>query len=148
MGAHYATDHQRLGLLALEAIGLVVALGYLAGADPHDSAVAMPRCPVKWATGWDCPSCGGLRMVHDLLHGEFGKALDDNILMVVISPLLLYLLYQQARAMRTGEPYEVPKPMARGLLALACAWGIVRNRPGWPWKPAPSGSFSPTGRRR
>ncbi len=132
MGALYATDR-----LILEATGLVAALGYLAVADPHDRAVTMPRCPIKLASGWDCPACGGLRMVHDLLHGEVRRALADNLFLVVASPVLLYLLYRHARALRTGEPYEVPTGLARGLLITATVWGIVRNLPGSPWKPAP-----------
>lgn len=140
MGALYATDRPttgpRPGLLTLEGTGLVLALGYLGVADPHDSKVLMPRCPVKSATGWDCPSCGGLRMVHDLLHGEIRRALADNLFLVLVSPLLLYLLYRHARARRTGEPYEVPKGLGWALLVTASAWGIVRNLSGWPWKPA------------
>lgn len=27
-----------------------------------------PRCPIRTVTGFDCPGCGGLRAVHELLH--------------------------------------------------------------------------------
>ncbi len=142
MGALYATDRPpigpRRGILKLEATGLVAALGYLAVADPHDRAVAMPPCPIKRATGWDCPSCGGLRMVHDLLHGELRRAMADNLYLMLLSPVLLYLLYRHARAVRAGEPYEVPTGLARGLLITAIGWAIVRNLPGRPGKPAPA----------
>jgi hypothetical protein len=139
MGDLYATNRRevnpRLGLLSLEGIGLLVALGYLGVADPHNSAMTMPQCPIKLATGLDCPACGGLRVIHDLLRRDLRKALEDNLLLVLVSPILLYLLYQHARTLRTGRQYEMPSSVASGLLITACAWGVVRNLPRWPWKP-------------
>lgn len=141
MAAPSATEGRRTGprpgRLKLEGIALSASLGYLALADPHDPAVAMPRCPIKSASGWDCPSCGGLRVVHDVLHADLRQALADNLLLVVLSPLLLYLLYRHARSLQTGERYHVHKKVAWGLLATAILWGVVRNLPAWPLKPAP-----------
>ena len=127
--------HPRPGLLRLELVSLLAALGYLAVADPHDRSKVMPRCPIKLASGWDCPSCGGLRAIHDLLHGDVQRAFSDNLLLVLLSPILLYLWYQHARALQTGERYEAPAGLAYGLLTMAVAWGILRNLPVWPWKP-------------
>lgn len=139
MAGRYETDrvrsHPRPRLLQVELVALLTALGYLAVADPHDRAVVVPRCPIKLASGWDCPSCGGLRVVHDLLHGDVRRALADNLLLVLVSPILLYLLYQHAKALQTGEPYEVPAPLPYGLLIAAGMWGVLRNLLWWPWKP-------------
>jgi hypothetical protein len=134
-GTERRPDKPRPGLLSVEAIGLLTAVGYLAIADPHDRGAVMPHCPIKVASGWDCPSCGGLRAVHDLLHGEVRRALADNLFLVVTSPVLVYLLYQHVRTLRSGERYEIPEGLAYGLLVTACAWGVLRNRPGWRWKP-------------
>ena len=138
MGAPYGTDSRRsprVGLLTLEALGLLSSLGYLAVVDPHDPAAHMPHCPIKSASGWDCPSCGGLRMVHHLLHGELRRAVADNLYLAVVSPVLLHLLCRRVRSLRAGERYEVPRRLAFGLLISAFAWGIVRNLAAWPWKP-------------
>ena len=44
-----------------------------ASRDPHRPGFAFPACPFKLLTGWNCPACGGLRMTHDLLHGDLGR---------------------------------------------------------------------------
>ncbi len=113
----------------------LAGIGYLAGADPHDPATFMPPCPIKLVTGLDCPACGGLRMVHDLLHGRPRAAVHDNFFLLVCSPVLLHLLWRQARAVRDGERVEVSRWLAYGLGGAAVAWMVVRNLPGWPLIP-------------
>ncbi|MDA8045032.1 MAG: DUF2752 domain-containing protein [Actinomycetota bacterium] len=139
MAVPYATEpppgHPRPGVLAAGLTGVAIAVGYLAVADPHDRTAIMPRCPLELATGLDCPSCGGLRMAHHLLHGQVRAAARDNLLLVALSPLLLHLVYRLARSLATGERYEVPRRPAAALLIVALAWGIVRNLARWPWKP-------------
>jgi hypothetical protein len=95
----------------------------------------MPACPTKWVTGLDCPACGGLRLVHDLLHGNLRAAMRDNAFLVLMSPLLVYLVWRHARAVRGGERFEVPAWLAYGTGGLAVSWMVLRNLPGWPWKP-------------
>ena len=144
MAAPSATDFRlrragpRSRLLWLEVLGLVATASYVVVADPHVVRVTMPRCPIKSVTGWDCPACGGLRVAHDLLHGRPGRALHDNLLLVVISPILGWLLYRHTRGLRTGEAEEVPPRLAGGLLVVAVAWMVLRNRPRWPWGPTSS----------
>lgn len=117
------------------AAGAVAGLAYLSVADPHDPATAMPGCPIRHVTGLDCPACGTLRLVHDLLHGRLGAAVQDNLFVLAVSPLLLYLLLRQVRAVRRGELAPVPRPLAYGLAAAAGVWMLVRNLPGWPLTP-------------
>lgn len=120
--------------------GVVAALAYLRVADPHDPAALMPRCPTKRITGLDCPACGGLRLVHDLLHGDLRAAADDNLFLLVCSPVLVALVVRQARSWRRGEDAPVPAGVAGGLGGAALAWMVVRNWPGWPLRPqAPLG---------
>lgn len=129
MGDRFATDRRPV-LLSLEALGLLGSLAYVAAADPHDGAVVMPHCPIKLMSGLDCPSCGGLRLVHDLLRGDVRGALADNLFLALVSPVLVCLLYQHARALSAGRSYEVPRSLAWGLLFGAAAWGVIRNLPG------------------
>ncbi|EUA41236.1 hypothetical protein I549_3084 [Mycobacterium avium subsp. avium 2285 (R)] len=75
------------------------ALGYIGLADPHDPASIYPPCPFKWLTGWNCPFCGGLRMTHDLLHGDLWAAVHDNVFLLAAVPTLAaFLLVRRARA--------------------------------------------------
>jgi len=54
--------------------------------NPHAHQVFLP-CPFRLVTGLYCPFCGGLRMVHDLAHGQVIQALHDDALAL---PLLLF----------------------------------------------------------
>ena len=78
---HAGTD----GRYALLASGALVAgaLGYIGLVDPHQPDSFFPVCPFRLLTGWNCPACGGLRMVHDVLHGDLAAAISDNILLLV-----------------------------------------------------------------
>jgi hypothetical protein len=116
----------------------LAGIGYLAVVDPHDPDAVMPVCPTKFVTGLDCPACGSLRLVYDMLHGHLRAAAHDNIFMLAISPVLLYLLLRQLRAARRGEQAPVPRLLAFGLAGAAFAWMVVRNLPRWPLKPTTS----------
>lgn len=70
-----------LGALALGGTAL------LAVVDP--SGTHVPLCPLKAATGLDCPFCGGLRAVHALTGGDLARAADHNVLFVAALPLLV-----------------------------------------------------------
>nr|MDT0526169.1 DUF2752 domain-containing protein [Streptomyces sp. DSM 41633] len=67
---------------------LVGSLVYIGLDDPHRPGFPFPPCPFKLITGWNCPACGGLRMTHDLLHGDLGAAVVDNAFALVGLPLL------------------------------------------------------------
>ena len=51
--------------------------------------MALPKCPIKLITGIDCPSCGGTRALHSLLHGHFLQALSYNYFLVIGIPYFL-----------------------------------------------------------
>lgn len=116
-----------LGSAALGA----AALSYLAVVDPHRPGSVFPFCPFKLLTGWNCPACGGLRMTHDVLHGNLAAAVVDNVFLLIGLPLLaLWSLWQWRRGRRIATT---------GLLVVtavaAVAWTIVRNLPGFPLVP-------------
>jgi hypothetical protein len=46
-----------------------------------------PQCPFHKWTGLDCPGCGGLRALHQLLHGLVLAALRFNAFVVLSVPL-------------------------------------------------------------
>jgi hypothetical protein len=70
-------------------------------------------------------------MTHDLLHGDIGAAIVDNVFLVVGLPLLaLWLLMRWRRGQRL---MPIPATITIGVLALV--WTVVRNWPGFPLVP-------------
>lgn len=107
------------------------ALTYIGVADPHRPGFLAPLCPFKHVTGWDCPACGGLRMTHDLLHGDLAAAVADNVFLLVGMPLLgLWIL------LRRRQRKAVMPVTAIVVVAVATiTWTVVRNLPGFPLVP-------------
>lgn len=112
------------------------ALTYIGMVNPHRPGSLYPLCPFKLLTGWNCPACGGLRMTHDLLHGDVAAAAVDNIFVLTGAPLLvLWIIWRT----RTGRRAVTPALLwTVGVLSLL--WTIVRNLPGFPLVPTMIGS--------
>jgi len=107
------------------------ALTYIGLADPHGPGFFAPPCPFLHLTGWYCPGCGGLRMTHDLLHGDLAAAAADNVFLLVGIPLLaLWILVRRRQRKRV-----MPMPAVVAVIAAAVAWTVVRNLPGFPLVP-------------
>lgn len=110
---------------------LAGALGYVGLVDPHNTNSVYPLCPFKWLTGWNCPFCGGLRMAHDLLHGDLAASINDNVFLFVGIPLLAGWVLMR---LRHGQP-PLPKPAVLTIAAAAMVWMVLRNLPGFPLVP-------------
>ncbi|MGN7781661.1 DUF2752 domain-containing protein [Mycolicibacterium sp. 22603] len=122
----------RAGVLGA-GLGLAGALTYIGLGDPHRPGF-FPACPFKTLTGFQCPACGGLRMTHDVLHGDLAAAVVDNVFMLVAIPMLLLWL---AVRWRQGRRLMPPAATVTVVLALV-AWTVVRNWPGFPLVPTVS----------
>ena len=117
-------------------LAAAAALTYVGLVDPHRPGSLFPPCMFKAVTGWNCPGCGGLRMTHDLLHGDLPAALVDNVFLLVGLPLLaLWSLWR----VRRGRPAFTPAVLAV-VAVLSVVWTIVRNLPGFPLVPTMVGS--------
>jgi hypothetical protein len=107
------------------------AAAFLYHANPHTQQVFVP-CPFHALTGLYCPGCGGLRMVHDLLHGDPVRALHDNALAVPAVGFAAFAWLSWAIGCWRGRP---PSRLARqpwfspAILAVMVAWTVVRNLP-------------------
>ena len=121
---------ERYRVLGGAALG-ATALGYIGLVDPHRPGAVFPFCPFKVLTGWNCPACGGLRMTHDVLHGNLPAAAVDNIFLLVGLPLLA--LWAGWRLRRGEAVFSAPVLMVLGVAATV--WTIVRNLPGFPLVP-------------
>jgi len=109
----------------------VGGLAYVGIGDPHRPGFVFPPCPFKLLTGWNCPACGGLRMTHDILHGDVGAAVVDNVFLLVGLPLLAAWLLVR---WRTGRRL-LPVPAIVVLVVATVGWTVVRNLPGFPLVP-------------
>lgn len=121
----------RLSIAAGTGVALGGALGYVALADPHSPSSIYPTCPFKWLTGWNCPFCGGLRMTHDVLHGDLAAAIHDNVFLLVGLPLLAaWLLVRRIRG--KGLP---SRAALLTIVVATVAWTVLRNLPAFPLFP-------------
>jgi hypothetical protein len=123
----------RWNLYALLGSGALLAgaLGYIGLVDPHKPDSFFPLCPFRLLTGWNCPACGGLRMVHDVLHGDLSAAITDNLLLLVGIPLLVgWVLLRRRKGKR-----PVTLPAGAAVMITLLAWTVVRNLPGFPLVP-------------
>ncbi|GBE67890.1 hypothetical protein MFM001_43520 [Mycobacterium sp. MFM001] len=119
--------HGAMGTSAL----LAAALGYVGLVDPHNENSIFPACPFRLLTGWNCPACGGLRMTHDLLHGNLVQAVTDNVFLLVGIPILAaWILVRRRR----GEAV-MPLPAIATIVIATLAWTVLRNLPGFPLVP-------------
>jgi hypothetical protein len=98
-----------------------------------------PFCLFKKVTGYDCPGCGGLRALHELLRGDIGGAFRLNALVVVALPAVMIWLAWRWRKQGQSRPLS-------GRTVLVLAWvltmglvlfGILRNLPLWPFGVTP-----------
>jgi hypothetical protein len=110
---------------------LAGALGYVGLVDPHNTNSVYPLCPFKWLTGWNCPFCGGLRMTHDLLHGDLAASINDNLFLLIGIPLLAgWILVRRRHGHST-----LPMPAVVTIATAAMVWTVLRNLPGFPLVP-------------
>ncbi|MDY6997150.1 MAG: DUF2752 domain-containing protein [Actinomycetota bacterium] len=119
--------------LAVAGAGAAVVggLAYVGLGDPHSPGFVFPPCPFLTLTGWLCPACGGLRMTHDLLHGDLAAAFVDNAFVLIGLPLLLaWMLLRRYQGKSTANT-----PLFAVVIVTAVTWTVVRNLPGFPLVP-------------
>jgi len=119
---------KRIALTGCVAGGFAAAL-VLFFLDPARSPF-YPVCLFHRLTGLDCPGCGGLRALHQLLHGHLIAALRLNAFLVLSLPLFVWLGFRWARCEMKNEPPPAFRPVWLWVyLAALVAFGILRDLP-------------------
>lgn len=78
----------------------------------------MLPCPFHLLTGFDCPFCGGQRMIVALLHGQWSEAFWLNPGLAIGAPLIgAWWAWKR----------ELSSTAAFVILCIALLWGVVRN---------------------
>jgi hypothetical protein len=96
----------------------------------------LPMCGLHTTTGLYCPGCGATRATHELLHGRFLAALQDNALWVLTLPLALYATGSECRYLAIGRPlWGNPSRnwwVYAVMVAAAVLFFVMRNLPIYP----------------
>jgi hypothetical protein len=56
------------------------------------SPATTPPCPTRALLGFDCPGCGSLRAIHNILHLRFSMAFHLNPLATLLFPAMPILM--------------------------------------------------------
>jgi Protein of unknown function (DUF2752) len=117
------------------AVAAGAATGFLYLDNPHTHQVFLP-CPFRLITGWYCPFCGGLRMVHDLAHGQLLAALHDDALALPLLLIAVAAWLNLVVGRWRGRPVvRVRRPgwLWPAVAAVLIAWTVLRNLPFGPF---------------
>jgi Protein of unknown function (DUF2752) len=126
---------RRLAGPASGALAAVAASGFLYLDNPHTHQVFLP-CPFRLITGWYCPFCGGLRMVHDLAHGQLVAALHDDALALPLLLIAVAAWLNLVVGRWRGRPVvRVRRPgwLWPAVAVVLIAWTVLRNLPFGPF---------------
>lgn len=116
---------------ALVAAAATTGMVVLHLVDPNEPG-NYPTCPVLALTGFFCPGCGSMRMLHHLGDGDLAAAAAMNPLALALLPVLVLYWAQWLRRTVTGAPRGAPMPawVVWGFLAVSVVYAVLRNLPG------------------
>ncbi|MCB1259518.1 MAG: DUF2752 domain-containing protein [Acidimicrobiales bacterium] len=116
------------------AVGAIAAsaCAYTAIVDPNTNAGIFPACYFKEITGLDCPGCGLTRAAHALLLGDPLRALNHNVLSLIVFPVLLYAYIAWFAGTLGWKLPQLKMTPRMGWVAagLVIGFWVVRNLPG------------------
>ena len=121
-----------LPVVAVGAAG-VCATSLTYAINPTDMSL-FPPCPLNAIFGIDCPLCGGMRGTHALLNGDLAGAMDYNVALLLILPLVAAAFLWWAVRRWRGDHAEEVRVRWRGMnwivvsaLFALVLFGVVRN---------------------
>ncbi|MEV5753355.1 DUF2752 domain-containing protein [Actinoallomurus sp. NPDC052308] len=111
--------------------GVIGAAGYVTMVDPNHPG-HYPTCPFLAVTGYYCPGCGTLRMIHAIGRGHLTEAFGRNPLAFATLPFLAYLWVRWVSAARKGRPVRsrvLHPAVIIGFTVVILVYWVVRNLP-------------------
>jgi hypothetical protein len=109
---------------------------YVLQNNPTDTQLdPLGPCAFKALTGFDCPGCGGTRMVWYLLHGNVYEAARHHIIALLAVPVLIwtYIVWGVQRVTGYRLPTKrIPLGLILGYLISWFVFAVLRNLP---WAP-------------
>jgi len=109
-------------VIALVSVATVI----LAVRDPHGGGYGV--CPILALTGYLCPTCGGLRAVHDLAHFDLAGAWALNPVLTILLPLTgIAMIVWWIRAWLGRPPKGVPASVSLVVMVILLVFGVLRN---------------------
>ncbi|HEY0732130.1 MAG TPA: DUF2752 domain-containing protein [Chitinophagaceae bacterium] len=91
-----------------------------------------PPCPFYVITDLYCPGCGSQRALSALLHGDLAEAIQDNILLVVSIPILLWNAAVQWRKDKQYFALLYKPVFVKAVLVVVIGFWVLRNLPFFP----------------
>jgi Protein of unknown function (DUF2752) len=128
------STQRRLTAVALWS-GLTAIAAYLFLLDPAKGSGYI-GCPFRALTGFDCPGCGTLRGLHQLLHAHPLAAFKLNPMMVVTLPFIAYSLFSYTSLLLTGKSLPrvfLPARYIWMLLVVVLGYWVFRNTAIYPF---------------
>jgi hypothetical protein len=133
-----ATTHVMTGPVVVAAAA-AAAITCIALRDPNEPG-AYPLCPFRALTGWDCPGCGSMRALHALTRADLRTAIDQNLLLVLVLPFLIWrwIAWTRRSWIKRTTGQEVPRrlaaaPVLYAFIGVVLLFWVVRNLPGVPF---------------
>jgi len=90
----------------------------------------LPKCFFHELTGLYCPGCGGQRSLHALLNGHILRAIDYNLLFIVLLPLIIYFMYMFVTGKKYSKASFIYHPKFSFVIAIVVvSFWMFRNIP-------------------
>ena len=134
---------KRLLILTLSIIGLGGVGFFYFTFNPIEHSFFL-SCPLRYATGLECPGCGSQRAIHHLLHGDLKTAFGLNPFLILSLPLIIYGLGAKVYNYLFEASHRVmlfyDKRFIYGYFGLAILFAIARNINAYPFTLLSSGN--------
>lgn len=114
-------------------VAAVVLVGVAVDAVADPTRTHVPLCPLHALTGLDCPLCGSLRAVDELVRGHVATAVRDNVLLVAALPIVVGLWLAWVAHPDDRVRPRWPAAARIGIVVVVAAFAVVRNLPLATW---------------
>jgi hypothetical protein len=94
-----------------------------------------PPCFFRSFTGLNCPGCGAMRAIHQLLHGHVLTAARFNLLLVLSLPGSVWWVARCGFLWLSGKSviFDIRPAWLWTLFGIVTVFTILRNLPGFEW---------------